>query len=241
MNDTPNPEAEVRAAFQRLSVDSGAVARFVFRCSEAFPGNKTLFVGNLFDVAGKLHESGLDVTVVDSSDEMVAIGRARSPGYAIEKADLRELAYDAEFDLMVVVGRVFTHFTTEEDLRSAIASCRMALKPGGKLFFDNYENDKIDGAEYFNGQLEVSDGADRIVRIATSESISEDPKVVRWDADYEGEYQGQHFEFQDVMELRAFSRPEIAGYLPRGGFQLISQGNGFDDISFYTLAERLKL
>jgi SAM-dependent methyltransferase len=167
---------------------------------------------------------------------MVATGRKQLPGACVLKADLRSLPFDNEFDIVFVIGRVFTHMTTDEDLLQALTSCRRALVDSGKLFADNYEDTRIQATKYFNGRISVGDASSKIVRESTTERVSESPYVVKWRADYSGEFNGASFRFSDSIDHRAFSRDEFSRYLSTAGFTVEEQGDNFDETSFYTVA-----
>jgi len=143
MSDTYSTYADICAKFYALTMDARAVAEFVMARSQSGVGERALFVGGMFDVAAGLSSLGLQLTVVDYTEEMVRVGRRRLPQCEVVRADLRELPFRGQFDTVFVVGRVFTHMTTDHDLVAALASCHQALKPSGKLFADNYEDSRI--------------------------------------------------------------------------------------------------
>lgn len=239
MTDTYREHGEVCAKFYQLTLDSNAVAAFLLQNSPARPPEKALFVGGMFDIAGALHRHGLDITVVDYTPEMVALGRKALPGIRVEQADLKELPYENEFDHVFVVGRVFTHMIPNEDLRLALASCRRALRTGGYMFFDNYEDSKIRVTSYFNGIVRAESVDFAIERNSTTRLLSESPYVVSWQARYTGNIKGKDFDFSDSMEHRAWSRSEILPFLEESQFQLIRQDSNFDETSFFNLAQAI--
>src|SRR5690606_25915561 len=112
------------------------------------------FVGGMFHIAASLIDLGFNLTCVDYSDEMVEFGRERFPTSKVMKADLRDLPFEKEFDLIFVVGRVFTHMISDEDLSSALKACWKSLRSDGMLFADNYEDTRIQHTSYFNGLIE---------------------------------------------------------------------------------------
>jgi SAM-dependent methyltransferase len=238
MSNTYSAHAAICAKFYELTVDTRYVAEFVFAKARAALGERALFVGGMFEIAGELASRGISLSVVDYTDEMVAVGRNRLPNCSIQKSDLRSLPFHDEFDTIFVVGRVFTHMTSDSDLLAALESCRRSLRPNGKLMADNYEDSRIEVTDYFNGRIDARDSNSTITRISTTERVTESPLVVNWRARYFGEISGKPFAFDDVIAHRAFSRTEFTTYLSKAGFQVIEQGNNFDETSFYTLAER---
>ena len=236
MADAYTRNAAICVKFYALTTNTELASNLIWSSCAAKPGLKTLFVGGMFEIAASLISKGLELTVVDYSDEMVAIGRSRLPAAEVLKADLRALPFNEKFDLVVVAGRVFTHMITDSDLLSALCSCKGALRPGGVMFADNYEDSKIQSTDYFNGIIAGSNSISKIVRRSSTTLITQSPYVVRWDAAYSGEIDGQPFSFSDSIEHRAFSRNEFSDYLTRAGFKAIQQGDNFDETSFYSIA-----
>jgi ubiquinone/menaquinone biosynthesis C-methylase UbiE len=50
--------------------------------------------------------------------------------------DLSSIAWDAEFDLVVMTGHAFQVLVEDDELRDALASIHAALKPGGRFAFE---------------------------------------------------------------------------------------------------------
>jgi len=233
---TYSTHAAICAKFYDMTVDSLSAGTFVLKESEARLGSDVLFVGSMFGIAGYLRDAGFPLTIADYSPEMLALGKQKLPCEAFDCADLRELPYADCFDLIIVVGRVFTHMISNEDLNRALRSCRRALRDSGKLFFDNYEDSKIRQTNYFNGVVRLTDSDTDILRQSTTEYVSRSPFVVRWNASYSGSVAGIPFAFEDSMLQRAWSRSEIRQFLGTNGFEPVKQGDNFDDTSFFTLA-----
>ena len=238
MKNTYTQHANICAKFYSLTLDALTVGQFIFQASRSTPGDKILFVGSMFDIAKYLIGKGLDLTLVDYTDEMVKLAKIALPQIRIEKADIKAMPFEQEFDLIFVVGRVFTHMISETDLLLAIKSCKRALKPNGKLFVDNYEDSRIQKTSYFNGKISCQNETCKIIRNSTTTLLSQIPFVVKWDAKYSGNFEGTDFEFSDTMEHRAFSRKEFGDALVKSGLKVLEQGDNFDETSFYTLAAR---
>jgi ubiquinone/menaquinone biosynthesis C-methylase UbiE len=152
--DTYSQHAHICSKFYDLTLNSKKVSHFIYTHSHSSAATRSLFVGGMFEIAKHLHAKGIDLTVVDYTDEMVAIGREKLPDCKVEKADLRSLPFTDSFDVLFVVGRVFTHMVNNDDLFKALRACRAALRMGGRFFFDNYEDSKIQKTNYFNGIVE---------------------------------------------------------------------------------------
>ncbi len=238
MTDTYSSFSDICTKFYDLVIDSKEVARFVYEKIQNSKPKTCLFVGGFFLVAKELQNLGLELTVVDYTDEMVKEAHKRLPETKILKADLRKLPFNNQFDAVVVVGRVFTHMLTNEDSSNALQSIYNSLKPDGIVFLDNYEDSKIQVTDYFNGEVIVSNEDVEIIRNSSTELLSQAPMIVNWSAEYHAKIKGQSTTYKDQMPHRAFSRKEIQSLLEEHNFSVISQGDNFDETSFYTVAYR---
>jgi SAM-dependent methyltransferase len=98
----------------------------------------------LLDVAcgtGKSFEPmlalGYTVTACDVSPEMVATARRRGADSArVVVADMRELRWRQEFDLVTCVNDAINYLVTKDDLAQALKGMARALVPGGLAIFD---------------------------------------------------------------------------------------------------------
>lgn len=95
------------------------------------PGLRAVdLAGGTGDIARLLAARGADVTVVDPSEEMLAVGRRRSPGIAAIAAEAEHLPFaDASLDLVTMSFgiRNVTH------MGAALAEIGRVLKPGGRF------------------------------------------------------------------------------------------------------------
>ena len=89
-----------------------------------------------------LARAGFDVTGVDSSEAMLALARAKvadaglSARVRLDLADVRELAFDAQFALAVYPLNGYLHLLEVEDQLAALRGIHRALLPGGFLIVD---------------------------------------------------------------------------------------------------------
>jgi SAM-dependent methyltransferase len=98
----------------------------------------------LLDVAcgtGKSFEPllarGYEVSACDLSPAMVAEARRNWAGVAeIVVADMRDLPWRSEFDLVTCVDDAVNYMLEEEDLRAALSSMARALRPDAIAVFD---------------------------------------------------------------------------------------------------------
>ncbi len=240
MTETYAEYSDICTKFYDLVVDPVQVAEFVYSKIKQYYPRKCLFVGGFFSVARELQKTNLELVVTDYTDEMVKEAQKRLPNTRIERADLRHLPFENEFDTILVIGRVFTHMLTADDASQALQSIHRALKPEGLVLLDNYEDSKIQVTDYFNGLVSVSDSSIEIIRRSTTKLVSQDPFVVNWFADYRVTSQGNLITFSDQMRHRAFSRSEMKNLFEENGFSVCAQGDNFDETSFFTLARTTK-
>ncbi|MCB0333012.1 MAG: class I SAM-dependent methyltransferase [Bdellovibrionales bacterium] len=238
MSDTYTNHSDICTKFYDLVVDPKEVADFVFSKIRNHNSKDCLFVGGFFLVARELQTLGLNLTLSDYSEDMIREAHTRLPDARAHVADLREMPFQNEFDTVLVIGRVFTHMLSSEDSSRALQSIHKALRPGGIVLLDNYEDTKIQVTEYFNGRVSVGDSAINITRDSSTELLTNDPCIVNWKATYHATANCTETSFQDEMPHRAFSRDEMRGLFEEAGFEVLAQGDNFDETSFFTLAGR---
>jgi ubiquinone/menaquinone biosynthesis C-methylase UbiE len=93
-------------------------------------------------IANRLARLGAEVVGVDSSQPFLEVAREADAGVEYRLGDMRELEFDAEFDVMVNVYTSFGYFDDETD-RRVLAGFRRALKVGGKLVMDHQNSHRI--------------------------------------------------------------------------------------------------
>ncbi len=167
---------------------------------------------------------------------MMHYGSRRFPGLRIESFDLARPSFARKFDVMLMTGKLSAQFFSDADFAAVLETSARLLNPGGTIYFDSYDSSKIDHSSYFGG--EVSCGADGAVikRTSTMRSLSQTPQVVECVAQYSGTIDSRAFEFTETFNHRIFSKEEIRPILNASGFDIVSQGDSFDENSFFTLA-----
>ena len=89
-----------------------------------------------------LAKTGLDVTGVDLSGEMLAIARSSADeiglGIALQQADMRRLPdeFSGKFDAVINMFSSFGYLESEDDDQQVLHQIAKCLKPGGKLLMD---------------------------------------------------------------------------------------------------------
>jgi trans-aconitate methyltransferase len=97
------------------------------------PGERILDVGcGTGQLTAEIANAGAEVVGVDSSMAMVAQSRANFPQMQFAEADVRALAFQAEFD--AIFSNAVLHWVKEAD--QAAAAMSRALKPGGRVVLE---------------------------------------------------------------------------------------------------------
>jgi SAM-dependent methyltransferase len=86
-------------------------------------------------IAGRLARLGCEVVGVDVSDPLLALAREQHPAVRFERADMRELHFEAEFDAVVNWFTSFGYFDSETNDRVLGAFAR-SLRAGGRLLLE---------------------------------------------------------------------------------------------------------
>ncbi|MDE2966315.1 MAG: class I SAM-dependent methyltransferase [Chloroflexota bacterium] len=89
-------------------------------------------------IAAPLAQMGCEVTAVDSSEAMLAVGepRLKQAGVNVVSADMRCLHLGAEFDLLVIGLSTFQHLLRRQDQLATLGAARRHLDAGGRLLID---------------------------------------------------------------------------------------------------------
>jgi SAM-dependent methyltransferase len=186
------------------------------------PGGQILDVGCGYGRhAIELVQRGLDVTGLDLSLPLLlraadeAQKRAMSVNFV--HADMREMAFEKQFDGVCCMLTSFGYFDEETNLRVAEGIAR-ALKPGGRLLLDLVNRDYVVGdlpsRVWWEGNgcvvLEEVDFNFHTSRIITHRSIVfEDGRQV-----------------EQEISVRAYSLHEIGRLLRQAGFRVIDISGG---------------
>ena len=125
-------------AYLRYSFTMGTRQEIDFLCDtlELQPGMRVLDVGcGPGRHAYELARRGILVHGIDISESFIELARANAPeGATFERLDARDLAFDAEFDVVVCLCQgAFGLMTANGDDEVVLAGMAKALRPGGRL------------------------------------------------------------------------------------------------------------
>lgn len=100
------------------------------------------------------------VTLVDLSEQMLAVSRKINPGIEHLHGDMRCLRLNREFDAVFIQDAI-AYMTTAKDLRQAIDTAYIHCRPGGvSLFAPDYTKENFFPSTYHDG----TDGDNRSMR-----------------------------------------------------------------------------
>jgi SAM-dependent methyltransferase len=190
---------------------------FIEASLAARPGARILDVGCGYGRhAIELVQRGLDVTGLDLSLPLLirAADEAQKRALSVNfvHADMREMAFDQEFDGVTCMLTSFGYFDEDANMRVAEGMAR-ALKPGGRLLLDIVNRDYIvsdlPSRVWWEGNgcvvLEEVDFNFHTSRILTHRSIVfEDGRQV-----------------EQELSIRAYSLHEIGRLLRQAGFRVL--------------------
>ena len=165
----------------------------------------------------RLAEAFDEAVGVDNSEAMVALARETAPGAEVLAADGRVLDLGRRFDVVVALGRVLPHATTDEDAVALLTSCRRHLEPGGVLVCNTFDRRGIEDGH----RSEATFTSSRWTVTRTSKSTVEDAATGEWR--FTAEYAitdratGETTTAQETMQLRAHDPADLEHYLGAAG------------------------
>jgi SAM-dependent methyltransferase len=138
------PQDWYRTAFDGDSADMAWTERTVSEVDRALKILRPAGGERILDLACgsgrhslELVRRGFSVVGVDISPDLIEIANSESEGHDLDisflQADLRELAFEAEFDLVLNLNDgAIGYLETDEENARAFATISRALKPGGR-------------------------------------------------------------------------------------------------------------
>jgi SAM-dependent methyltransferase len=169
----------------------------------------------------ELARLGHKVTGVDLSKPLLKRARQRGKGLPIRwlEADMRELKFRAEFDVVVSFYHAFGYFDEEPENERVLRGIVRALKPGGRLFMDLLGSQSI--AE------QVGERTVDLPDFQLHETVDYQPYTGRLTLLHRLTRPNggvQNYEHR----LRLFTPEDIAARFERVGLQVLGQWGDFD-------------
>src|SRR4030095_4458010 len=129
---------------QWSSADTRKQVAFVVKALGLRRGARVLDVPCGFDRHARLlARRGMLVVGMDLSPAMIAEGRrgGRQPGLSFVRADMRQLAYQSEFDAVLNLYTSFGYFSPRANL-DVLRRMARALKPGGRILLAHPDRER---------------------------------------------------------------------------------------------------
>ena len=172
-----------------------------------------------------LKKSGLQITGVDVSEEMLAAAmeKARRAGLLIPfvRQDMRFLSVPRRVDCVLATCDGVNYLTAPDQAAAFFAAAYTALKPGGALIFDVSTPEKLSATLGNNTLFSDDDGISYIWRNAWNEKTA----CVRLALSlFVRREDGAYDRLEETQTQRAHTRQELRRWLGEAGFE---------DIQFY--------
>jgi SAM-dependent methyltransferase len=125
---------------ERSEADSELVATLL----SLRPGSRVLDVPcGEGRIAGRLARSGYDVVGVDASERFLELAREQWPEATFRHVDMRELAFESEFDAIVNWFTSFGYFDRQTN-DAVLRAFARALRPGGQLLLELHNPGRLE-------------------------------------------------------------------------------------------------
>ena len=176
-----------------------------------------------------LAEKGYAVTGVDQSEEMLAVAKAQastaaSPSTAptFLQGDVRAVRLDKTFDVVISLFHVMSYQVANEDLRSAFATARVHLKPGGVFIFDCWYGPAVLTDRPSVRVKRLEDDAISVTRLAEPVMHPNENLVdVNYHVFVREKTAGRVEELKESHRMRYLFRPEVEAFLENNGLRII--------------------
>jgi ubiquinone/menaquinone biosynthesis C-methylase UbiE len=181
-------------------------------------------------VALALAQAGMDVVGIDISEAMLALARTHAEEQGLldkvrlEWGDMRALAFQEAFALVLCPLNGFLHLETAQDQQAALDGIHRALLPGGFLLVDvsnphTVFTPDLDGQLVFRRQLDGPEGTGLSIWAMTRTDLA--PQVQNLTLVYD-RVDGAGLVHRTTVDtkLRFVYRYEMEGLLRRSGFKL---------------------
>ncbi|HJM89219.1 MAG TPA: class I SAM-dependent methyltransferase [Dehalococcoidia bacterium] len=179
--------------------------------------------------------AGARVLGIDLSSRMLAIARRKAVAQRVERelglvlGDMRRFALTRPAALVTIPFRAFLHNLTTDDQLATLASCRAALRPGGRLALNIFNPDLAMIADWMKLSPEDRVRPDALVADAW-ESCDYDPSRQRIDSVVR--MRGPDGERRIAFRTRWVYRFEMQHLLERSGFEVETLHGDFEGTAF---------
>lgn len=221
-----NAYHDLAVSYDRLTndVDYAAVVDFyrqILKAEGLDPRTAVDLACGTGSVALLLAQSGMQVTAVDMSEEMLCVasekaGKLENPPMFVRQK-LQELRLPKGVDLAVCALDSMDYITDPADCAEAICRVYKVLNPGGCFIFDVNTPEKL---RAMDGQVFLDEDDD--VYCVWRGSFDEETNICSYGMDlFQREGEAWHRSFEEHQEY-AYTAEQLVGYLKAAGFTSIA-------------------
>jgi SAM-dependent methyltransferase len=180
--------------------------------------------------AAFLAQSGLQVTGVDRSEEMLHRARSRrkvltsavAERLTFQQGDIRTLSLSQKYDAVISLFHVVSYLTRNADLDAAFAAVSEHLKPGGLFVFDCWYGPAVLSDPPKPRLKRLEDEAVRVIRIAEPVTdFNENTVEVNYHLLIEERETGAYQVLGEIHKMRYLFKQELQHMLNPLGLSLV--------------------
>jgi SAM-dependent methyltransferase len=166
---------------------------------------------------------------IDISEQMVNLAQSKSSTQissinsriSFQTADLRTLALDTTFDVVISLFHVMSYQTSNQDLQQAFMSAHKHLKPGGLFIFDCWYGPAVLTEQPSERSKKFEDSTLLVTRNSIPKHNVNDNRVdVHFDLDIFDKKTATHETVQESHAMRYLFKPEVEILMQSAGFTL---------------------
>lgn len=180
--------------------------------------------------AALLAERGFTIHGVDISEGMLTAAEKRrasvDAGIAMALSfsigDARSVRLERKFDAVISLFHVFSYQTSNEDLRSAFATAKAHLRPGGLLFFDCWYGPSVLTIGPSTTVKRLEDDNASVTRIAEPTiDVNANTVDVSYDVIVMEKQNGMVHRLSELHRMRYLFTPEIVELCAASGLEIL--------------------
>ncbi len=179
--------------------------------------------------ASLLADSGLHVTGVERSAEMIAAAQNLHPNVNLVHADARSVRLEREYDAVLSLFHVVSYQTTNDDVASMFDTAATHLRRGGHFIFDLWYGPAV-LRQWPQPRVKLMQD-DRIAVRRSAEpvvDVNRNLVEVNYEITITDRHSGQIEQFSECHPMRYFFAPEIDLFAQSAGLEVIHSEQWLD-------------
>lgn len=206
------------------------LVNFIEHVCELTPGQRVLDLGcGGGDQAKVFAQKGYDIVGIDIAPSLVEFAQRQFKKERLQGTfivgDMRDINYDAEFDVCVLLSGTFGFFGDVED-QKLLQSIYRALKPGGKVFIMFLSTDRL--GKRTRSWREIEDGWELSESWFDAETSTAQSRIwiIRKDGTIIRPRQESGYHANEV--IRCYTVPEMRAMLATAGLRYLASFSNKD-------------